>query len=64
MSLYMTAKDVDTYGMYLVVNCYETKYVKEFTFLICQFNNDLKVLLTYIHKMLTDTFPICPLNDD
>jgi hypothetical protein len=26
----MTAKDVDIFGMYLVVNGYETKYVKEF----------------------------------
>jgi hypothetical protein len=30
MSLHMTAKDVDIFGMYLVVNGYETKYVKEF----------------------------------
>ncbi len=36
----MTAKDVDIYGMYLVVNGDETKYVKEFPFQICQFNND------------------------
>jgi hypothetical protein len=27
----MMAKDVDIYGMYLVVNDNETKYVKEFT---------------------------------
>jgi hypothetical protein len=26
----MTAKDVDIFGMYLVVNGNETKYVKEF----------------------------------
>ncbi len=26
----MTAKDVDIYGMYLVINGNETKYVKEF----------------------------------
>ncbi len=26
----MMAKDVDIYGMYLVVNSIETKYVKEF----------------------------------
>jgi hypothetical protein len=30
MSLHMMAKDVDIYGMYLVVNGNETKYVKEF----------------------------------
>jgi hypothetical protein len=30
MSLHMTAKDVDIFGMYLVVNGNETKYVKEF----------------------------------
>ncbi len=36
----MTAKDVDMYEMYLVVNGNETKYVKEFTFQICQLNND------------------------
>ena len=30
MSLHMTAKDVDIYGMYLVVNGNETKYVKQF----------------------------------
>jgi hypothetical protein len=30
MSLHMTAKDVDIYGMYLVVSGVETKYVKEF----------------------------------
>ena len=30
MSLHMTAKDVDIYGMYLVENGNETKYVKEF----------------------------------
>ena len=29
MSLHMTAKDVDIFGMYLVVNGNETKYVKE-----------------------------------
>ena len=32
----MTANDVDIYGMYLVVNSNEIKYVKEFTFQICQ----------------------------
>ena len=26
----MKAKDVDIYGMYLVVNGYETKYIKKF----------------------------------
>ncbi len=36
----MTAKEVDIYGVYLVVNGNETKYVKEFTFLICQLNDD------------------------
>ncbi len=30
MSLHMTAKDVDIFGMDLVVNGNETKYVKEF----------------------------------
>ncbi len=30
MSLHMTAKDVDIYGMYLVVNGNETKYVMKF----------------------------------
>ncbi len=40
MSLHMMAKDVDIYGMYSVLNCTETKYVKEFTFLICQLNNN------------------------
>jgi hypothetical protein len=34
MSLHMMAKDVDIYGMYLVVKGNETKYVKEFTFQI------------------------------
>ena len=29
MSLHITAKEVDIYGMYLVVNSNETKYVKE-----------------------------------
>ncbi len=40
----MTAKDVDIFGMYMVVNGNETKYVKEFyktvTFQICQLNDD------------------------
>ncbi len=36
----MTAKDDDIYGMYMVVNSIETKYVKEFTFQICKKNND------------------------
>jgi hypothetical protein len=26
----MTAKDVDIFGVYLVVNGYKTKYIKEF----------------------------------
>jgi hypothetical protein len=30
MSLHMTAKDFDIFGMYLVVNGNETKYLKEF----------------------------------
>ncbi len=30
------AKEVDIYGMYLIVNGNEAKYVKEFTFQICQ----------------------------
>ncbi len=32
----MTTKEVDIYGMYLVVNGNGTKYVMEFTFQICQ----------------------------
>ncbi len=39
MSLHMTAKDIDIYGMYLVVNSIETKYVKEFAFQLLQLNN-------------------------
>ena len=40
MSLHMMAKDIDIYGMYLVVTSNETKYVKEFTFQIYQLNSD------------------------
>ena len=32
MSLHMMAKGIDIYGMYLVVNDDETKYLKEYTF--------------------------------
>ena len=34
----MTAKDVDIFGMYLVVNGNETKYVKENTFLLLSYS--------------------------
>ncbi len=63
----MTNKKVDIYGMYLVVNGNETKYIKEFT--NCDIPNMsmkwwLKIMLTYILKMLIVTFLICQLNDD
>jgi hypothetical protein len=59
MSLHMTAKEVDIYGMYLVVNCNETKYSYLYVIQIMT-----KKYSNFILKMLTVTFPICQLNDD
>jgi hypothetical protein len=38
LSLHMTAKDVDIFGMYLVVDGNETEYVKENTFLLLSYS--------------------------
>ena len=49
MSLHMMAKDVDIFGMYLVVNGNETKYaLQTVTFQICQLNDDLYCIVNFI----------------
>jgi hypothetical protein len=64
MTLHMMAKDVDIFGMYLVM---KQTMLRNFT--NCDIPNMsikwwLKCTLTYILKIFTVTFPICQLNDD